>query len=115
MLSMCPFILQERDFTNMSDISVNVTQDGIFYTYTMQIMQNVSQLECGSLLSVRCLIGSVVVTDLSKELDNCTGKCLHLFKTENSTIRSTTQTGIKKKLIKYKSNILFPQTHVLLT
>ncbi|XP_071178107.1 uncharacterized protein [Mytilus edulis] len=62
----------ERDITNMSDISVNVTQDGIFYTYTMQIMQNVSQLECGSLLSVRCLIGSVVVTDLSKELNNCT-------------------------------------------
>ncbi|CAC5417034.1 unnamed protein product [Mytilus coruscus] len=62
----------ERDITEKADISFNVTQDSIFYTYKMHIMQNVSQLECGSILSVHCLIGSFLVTNLSKELDNCT-------------------------------------------
>lgn len=69
---------------NKAEISVNVTQNSIFYTYKMHIRHNVSQLDCGSHLSVHCFRGSFIVTNLSKELDNCTGKCLLLFKTDIS-------------------------------
>ncbi|XP_052074598.1 uncharacterized protein LOC127712268 isoform X2 [Mytilus californianus] len=68
----CTIILHERDITGKANISSTVNQAGLFFTYNMHIMHNVSKKDCGSPLVVNCYIGSFTVTNYTRELDNCT-------------------------------------------
>lgn len=67
----CVFLLNDRDLSRIADVSSNVTENNIFYTYKMRIVYTVGKMDCGSLLLVRCFIGKYVMTNFTKELDEC--------------------------------------------